>query len=68
MIIFCLLRMILNFCAAVCYYSLDIEGAEFPVLKTIPWDKVNHIMFIIDQHMSDIFFSRAGIIALNLKT
>ena len=22
------------------YFSLDIEGAEFPVLKTIPWDKV----------------------------
>ncbi len=23
------------------YFSLDIEGAEFPVLKTIPWDKVD---------------------------
>ena len=22
------------------YFSLDIEGAEFPVLKSIPWDKV----------------------------
>ena len=22
------------------YFSLDIEGAEFPVLKTVPWDKV----------------------------
>ena len=22
------------------YFSLDIEGAEFPVLQTIPWDKV----------------------------
>ena len=25
------------------YFSLDIEGAEFPVLKTIPWDKVQVI-------------------------
>ena len=23
------------------YFSLDIEGAEFEVLKTIPWDKVS---------------------------
>ena len=23
------------------YFSLDIEGAELPVLKTIPWDKVD---------------------------
>lgn len=23
------------------YFSLDIEGAEFGVLKTIPWDKVD---------------------------
>ena len=22
-------------------FSLDIEGAEFAVLKTIPWDKVD---------------------------
>ena len=22
-------------------YSLDIEGAEYAVLKTIPWDKVD---------------------------
>jgi hypothetical protein len=22
------------------YMSLDIEGAELPVLKTVPWDKV----------------------------
>ena len=25
------------------YFSLDIEGAEFPVLKTIPWDKVKGV-------------------------
>ena len=23
------------------YFSLDIEGAEYPVLQTIPWDKVD---------------------------
>ena len=23
------------------YFSLDLEGAEFAVLKTIPWDKVD---------------------------
>ena len=23
------------------YFSLDVEGAELGVLKTIPWDKVN---------------------------
>lgn len=23
------------------YFSLDVEGAEFTVLKTIPWDKVD---------------------------
>ena len=23
-------------------FSLDIEGHEFQVLKTIPWDKVGH--------------------------
>lgn len=23
------------------YFSLDVEGAEMKVLKTIPWDKVN---------------------------
>ena len=26
---------------AVDYMSLDIEGAELPVLKTVPWDKVS---------------------------
>ncbi|XP_068222502.1 uncharacterized protein [Palaemon carinicauda] len=23
------------------YFSLDVEGAELPILRTIPWDKVN---------------------------
>ena len=26
---------------AVHHFSLDIEGAELPVLKTVPWDKVD---------------------------
>ena len=26
------------------YLSLDIEGAELPVLKTIPWEKVKKSM------------------------
>ena len=25
---------------AVDYFSLDVEGAELPILKTIPWHKV----------------------------
>jgi len=23
------------------YFSLDVEGAELAILKTIPWDKVD---------------------------
>lgn len=23
------------------YFSLDVEGAELPILKSIPWEKVN---------------------------
>ena len=23
------------------FFSLDVEGAELPILKTIPWSKVN---------------------------
>jgi hypothetical protein len=26
--------------------SLDIEGAELPVLKTVPWDKVTNKSFL----------------------
>ena len=35
------------------YCSLDLEGAEFAVLKTIPWDKVDIqvIFFIIKQDL-----------------
>ena len=30
------------------YFSLDVEGAELPILKTIPWDKVEiKVMYYI---------------------
>ena len=30
------------------YFSLDIEGVELDVLKTIPWDKVDiKVLFIL---------------------
>ena len=35
------------------YFSLDIEGAEFPVLQTIPWDKVG---FLEECHNSIIIY------------
>ena len=28
------------------YLSLDIEGAEFLVLQTIPWDKVDRYIYL----------------------
>ena len=35
------LYRIMYICTIIIYIcSLDIEGAEFPVLQTIPWDKV----------------------------
>jgi len=38
------------------YLSLDIEGAEFMVLKTIPWDKVDiEVMTIETNHAGEIF-------------
>jgi hypothetical protein len=33
-------------------FSLDIEGAEYGVLKTVPWDKVN-----IDALLVEVTFS-----------
>jgi hypothetical protein len=33
-------------------FSLDIEGAEYDVLKTVPWDKVN-----IDALLIEVIFS-----------
>jgi len=38
------------------FISLDIEGAELPVLKTIPWDKVNIRALMIEvNHMGKVF-------------
>ena len=35
------------------YFSLDVEGAELPILKTIPWDKVNITILSIEVNHSD---------------
>ena len=38
------------------YFSLDIEGAEFVVLKTIPWNKVNMTLLSVEiNHAGDVF-------------
>ena len=38
------------------YLSLDIEGAEFPVLKTIPWDKVDIRVLSVETHLAGRLF------------
>jgi len=38
------------------YFSLDIEGAEFPVLKTIPWDKVDIRVLSVETHLAGRLF------------
>ena len=38
------------------YFSLDIEGAEYMVLNTVPWEKVNMTLLSIEtNHAGDIF-------------
>jgi len=38
------------------YLSLDIEGAEFSVLQTIPWDKVDiEVLSVETNHAGEIF-------------
>ena len=38
------------------YFSLDIEGAEAPVLQNLPWDKVNVTSWTIEiNHAGEIF-------------
>ena len=38
------------------YFSLDIEGAELPVLKTVPWEKVNIKLLGVEvEHVGKIF-------------
>ena len=42
-------------------FSLDIEGAELPVLKTIPWEKVKIRALLIEvNHMGKIFDGNIG--------
>ena len=41
---------------AVDFFSLDVEGAELPILKTIPWSKVNiKVSKIILAYSIDIY-------------
>ena len=38
------------------YFSLDVEGAEYVVLKTIPWPKVNITLLSVEtNHAGKIF-------------
>jgi predicted metallopeptidase len=37
-------------------FSLDIEGAEFQVLKTVPWDKVDIKVILVEvAHLGKVF-------------
>ena len=38
------------------YFSLDIEGAELGVLKTIPWSKVDIWVVSVETHMAGQVF------------
>lgn len=38
------------------YFSLDIEGAEFVVLKTIPWHKVNITLIDVEVNHAGVIF------------
>ena len=38
------------------YFSLDIEGAELGVLKTIPWDQVDIWVLSVETHMAGSVF------------
>ena len=64
-------------------FSLDIEGAEYEVLKTVPWDKVDiEVMLIelihagshfkgsreeIHKFLSSMSYVYLGTICMNLK-
>ena len=38
------------------FFSLDIEGAEYEVLKTVPWDKVDIEVLLIELiHAGSLF-------------
>ena len=38
------------------YFSLDIEGAELAVLKSIPWDKVDIRVLTVETHLAGKVF------------
>jgi len=38
------------------YFSLDIEGAELPVLKTLPWDKINMTLLDVEVNHAGVLF------------
>ena len=38
------------------FMSLDIEGSELEVLRTIPFDKVHFELFLIEVFSLDILF------------
>ena len=48
------------------YFSLDLEGAEFAVLKTIPWDKV-HIQVIQFNALQGIATNSDALIPISLQ-
>ena len=38
------------------YFSLDVEGSEFPILKSLDWDNVNISVISVEMnHAGDIF-------------
>ena len=38
------------------YLSLDIEGAELPVLKSVPWEKVDILAMTVETHLAGRIF------------
>ena len=38
------------------HFTLDIEGAELPVLRTIPWDKVDIRVLSVETHLAGRLF------------
>ena len=38
------------------YFSLDIEGAEFPVLQTIPWDKIKMTLLDVETNHAGVLY------------
>jgi len=43
------------------YFSLDVEGSEFPILKTIPWHKVAFKVLGIEvTHLGKVFDGDRG--------